>query len=84
LSHQHDHAHDHAPDPTSGDVREFWEDFYGERAQVWSGRPNAVLVIEIAGLDPGTALDLGCGEGADAVWLASRGCLVYCECISDN
>jgi trans-aconitate methyltransferase len=40
---------------------------------VWSGRPNAQLVAEVADLSPGTALDLGCGEGADAVWLAARG-----------
>ena len=51
----------------------FWEDHYGRRPQVWSGRPNAVLVDEVAGLPPGSALDLGCGEGADAVWLAVRG-----------
>jgi SAM-dependent methyltransferase len=55
------------------DVHDFWEQFYAEREQVWSGRPNVVLVEEIDGLTPGTALDLGCGEGADAIWLASRG-----------
>jgi SAM-dependent methyltransferase len=57
----------------SDDAREFWEQFYGERDQVWSGKPNVVLVEEITGLEPGTALDLGCGEGADAIWLAGQG-----------
>lgn len=55
------------------DTREHWDRHYGERDRVWSGRVNPRLV-EIAGaLDAGTALDLGCGEGADAIWLADRG-----------
>jgi SAM-dependent methyltransferase len=53
-------------------AQQFWEDFYRERP-VWSGRPNALLVREVEALAPGTALDLGCAEGADAVWLAARG-----------
>ncbi|MDQ1468008.1 MAG: hypothetical protein QOH10_2423, partial [Actinomycetota bacterium] len=40
---------------------------------MWSGRPNGRLVSEVADLTPGLALDVGCGEGADAIWLARRG-----------
>ncbi|MFE4837106.1 SAM-dependent methyltransferase [Arthrobacter sp. NPDC056691] len=50
-----------------------WDEMYRSRARVWSGRPNPQLVTEAAGLEPGTALDLGCGEGADALWLAEQG-----------
>jgi thioredoxin reductase/SAM-dependent methyltransferase len=52
---------------------EFWERFYADREQVWSGRVNAVLGAVGEGLEPGTALDLGAGEGGDAFWLAGRG-----------
>ncbi|GAA4073206.1 class I SAM-dependent methyltransferase [Streptomyces shaanxiensis] len=52
---------------------EFWEARYRDGGPLWSGRPNALLVREAGDLRPGSALDLGCGEGADAVWLASRG-----------
>jgi SAM-dependent methyltransferase len=54
-------------------AQEFWDARYGESERIWSGEPNAVLVRETAALTPGRALDLGCGEGADAVWLARRG-----------
>jgi SAM-dependent methyltransferase len=63
-------VHDRRMTVTS--AQQFWEDFYRERP-VWSGNPNALLVREVDGLAPGTALDLGCAEGADAVWLAQRG-----------
>ncbi|MFH8408569.1 class I SAM-dependent methyltransferase [Streptomyces sp. NPDC018019] len=46
---------------------------YRSRDQVFSGAPNPVLVSEVTGLPPGQALDVGCGEGADALWLARRG-----------
>ncbi|MGW1450022.1 FAD-dependent oxidoreductase [Micromonospora sp. NPDC002411] len=50
-----------------------WEERYQSRPAVWSGRPNPQLVAEVADLAPGRALDVGSGEGADAVWLAERG-----------
>ncbi|MBF6248752.1 class I SAM-dependent methyltransferase [Nocardia elegans] len=52
---------------------QFWEDFYRERDAVWSGKVNALFAREVEHQTPGTALDLGCGEGADAIWLAERG-----------
>ncbi|MFJ8058536.1 class I SAM-dependent methyltransferase [Streptomyces sp. NPDC096142] len=62
-------------DGYSGDpeVRAEWDNRYADRQQLWSGRPNGALVAEIAGLTPGRVLDVGCGEGADAVWLAREG-----------
>ena len=59
----------------SGQVhgRAAWEERYRAQDQTWSGRPNAALIDEIADLSPGTALEAGSGEGADAIWLADRG-----------
>ncbi|GAA4397454.1 hypothetical protein GCM10023088_80690 [Actinomadura verrucosospora] len=64
-------AHDRRMDDTTH--QQYWDSRYAEHHHMWSGEPNAVLVQEAADLEPGTALDLGCGEGADAVWLARRG-----------
>lgn len=50
-----------------------WEQHYRERERVWSGRVNVRLAEVARLLPPGRALDLGCGEGADALWLANRG-----------
>lgn len=50
-----------------------WDERYEERDAVWSGRPNGALTVEAAGLQPGQALDVGCGEGGDALWLAEAG-----------
>ncbi|BCJ40709.1 methyltransferase [Actinoplanes ianthinogenes] len=52
---------------------ETWEERYRAKPTIWSGKPNAQLVAEAAGLPAGRALDVGCGEGADAAWLAERG-----------
>jgi SAM-dependent methyltransferase len=60
-------------DETAMFTREFWDERYGASHRIWSGNPNPRLVEHAAGLTPTTAIDVGCGEGADAVWLASRG-----------
>lgn len=51
----------------------FWDERYRSHTALWSGNPNAHLVTELEGLSPGAAMDVGCGEGADAIWLAARG-----------
>jgi len=67
----------HTPSPADGyvgdlTVRSEWDGRYADQEQLWSGRPNGALVAEVAALAPGRVLDVGCGEGADAVWLAGR------------
>ncbi|MGH9102794.1 MAG: class I SAM-dependent methyltransferase [Acidimicrobiales bacterium] len=50
-----------------------WDERYSGEATVWSGNPNAQLVGLVTGLPVGTALDVGCGEGGDVIWLARQG-----------
>ena len=52
--------------------QEFWDQRY-RRGPIFYGRPNPWLVHHASALPPGTALDVGCGEGADTLWLATRG-----------
>jgi SAM-dependent methyltransferase len=78
VSQNHDHsAHGQAPHGEHA-----WDERYRTKPEIWSGNPNAALVAEAAGLRPGTALDAGAGEGADALWLAARGWKVTAADIS--
>ncbi|MEV0671964.1 bifunctional NAD(P)/FAD-dependent oxidoreductase/class I SAM-dependent methyltransferase [Mycobacterium sp. NPDC050441] len=63
---------------------QYWERHYGQRGRIWSGRVNAQLAKIAADLPPGRALDLGCGEGGDSVWLAEQGWQVTGVDVSDT
>jgi SAM-dependent methyltransferase len=73
--------HDHEAPPTFDAAS--WNERYRSSHRLWSGKPNLQLVTEIADLPPGRALDVGCGEGADAIWLAGLGWHVVAVDISD-
>lgn len=60
-----------------------WERRYAD-SRLWSGNPNGTLVKEITGLTAGRALDVGAGEGADALWLAEQGWRVTASDISQR
>lgn len=65
--------------PTAGESD--WDGRYGDE-HIWSGNPNGALVHEVDAMAPGRALDVGAGEGGDAIWLAERGWRVTATDIS--
>lgn len=68
VSEDFDHAIANGADPA-----EHWEGQYTDQTQRWSGRVNQTTADVVASLPAGDALDLGCGEGGDAIWLAEQG-----------
>ncbi len=60
-----------------------WDHRYGDD-RIWSGNPNGTLVIEIGSLTAGRVLDVGAGEGGDAVWFAEHGWQVTANDISQR
>ncbi len=66
----------------SGNERDWDHRYSGD--QIWSGNPNGALVHEVTDMAPGRALDVGAGEGGDAVWLAEHGWQVTATDVSQR
>jgi SAM-dependent methyltransferase len=78
---EHEHSEDRLGEAAQAAE---WDARYRERDRpMWSGRPNGRLVAEVATVIPDGALDVGCGEGADAIWLAQRGWTVTAIDVSE-
>lgn len=58
---------------TNTDAVTFWDGVYADRSAPANPRPNVVLTETVPDMPPGDVLDLGCGDGGDALWLAQRG-----------
>lgn len=74
------HSHNH--DEKNFSSKQFWDEKYSAKDKVWSGKVNETLSLYVSELKPGRALDLGCGEGGDAIWLAENGWNVLAADIS--
>lgn len=74
TEHAHTHAPSahHSPDPDLSPT-EHWEQRYSGQERMWSGKVNETMAEIVRPLPPGAALDLGCGEGGDVLWLAEHG-----------
>ena len=72
--HEHEHEHEHGDQPANtGHDHASWEERYATAPALWSGRVNPTLAAQAGDLPPARALDVGCGEGADVLWLAEQG-----------
>jgi SAM-dependent methyltransferase len=56
-----------------GFAREDWNARYAQKELLWTAQPNRLFAAEVEAIEPGRALDVACGEGRNAVWLAERG-----------
>lgn len=66
-----------------GFAREDWNARYAGQELLWTAEPNRLFAAEVGELEPGRALDVACGEGRNAVWLAERGWEVTAVDFSD-
>lgn len=73
----------HHPDPAE-DPRDFWEGHYDRQRARMQGNPNTLAVEHLGDLEPGSALELGSGQGADAIWLARAGWRVLAVELSET
>jgi SAM-dependent methyltransferase len=62
-----------AADTGEASSQQLWDRRYAAAELIWSAAPNRLLEAEVTNLAPGRALDLGAGEGRNAIWLAERG-----------
>lgn len=76
------HRHEHPDDPARWLSQEFGDERYRSVDRLWSGGANPPLVANVESLARGRALDVGSGEGADALWLAEHGWQVTAADIS--
>lgn len=78
------HDGERASGRTGGDTgtAEEWDERYAAADRLWTADVNPALIAEVSDLAPGTVLDVGSGEGADARWLAGRGWTVTAVDIS--
>ena len=65
------------------DRRDYWNDRYATQGLVWGGEANQFVAAELSGLTPRRVLDLGCGQGRNAIWLARQGHDVTAIDVSD-
>lgn len=68
-----EHAAPHGGAKPAGRDAAHWDQRYADTDRLWSAEPNAIVEQIVADYPPGTALDVGTGEGRHAVWLAQKG-----------
>ncbi|MGO3325600.1 class I SAM-dependent methyltransferase [Gordonia sp. (in: high G+C Gram-positive bacteria)] len=73
MTTEHEHTHGSGGAGRHPETAQEWDERYSESDRIWTTNVNPALVAEVEALEPGTVLDVGSGEGADARWLAAKG-----------